>query len=179
MSGTDGLFDRLIELGVTHAVGLPDSVTAPLMSRFVERDPASWIPVTREGEAFSLAAGLYVGGRTPIVVIQNTGLLESGDALRGVALRMGVPLLCVITYRGVAGMRNAGWEVGTSPDRSWLLRPDVDSTALLTEPTLRAWEMPYRLYETPDDVDAMWDLATREGRPVALLVSKGPPLGSA
>ena len=174
MSATDALFRRLLEAGVTDAVGLPDSVTAPLMAHFESHADTRWIPVTREGEAFALAAGLWVGGRTPVVVIQNTGLLESGDALRGVAVRMGVPLLCIVTYRGRAGMEAAGWDGGEAPDRSWLVRPDVDSTALLTEPTLRAWGIPYRTYESLDDVDAAWRIASEERRPVALLISKRP-----
>lgn len=168
----DTLFERLLLAGVTDAVGLPDSVTAPLMARFEEHADTRWIPVTREGEAFAVAAGLWVGGRTPVVVIQNTGLLESGDALRGVAVRMGVPLVAVVTYRGVAGMQRAGWYGFEPPDRTWLVRPDVDSTALLTEPTLRAWGVPYRLYETPDDVDAVWRIATEERRPAVLLVTR-------
>ena len=168
----DALFERLLAAGVTDAVGLPDSVTAPLMARFVEHEATRWIPVTREGEAFAVAAGLWVGGRTPVVVIQNTGLLESGDSLRGVAVRMGVPLLCVVTYRGRGAMQRAGWDGSEAPDRSWLVRPDVDSTALLTEPTLQAWGVPYRIYESVDDVDDAWRTAEEERRPVVLLISK-------
>lgn len=172
MSSIDALFETLLRSGVTDAVGLPDSVTAPLMARFEAHAETRWIPVTREGEAFAVAAGLWVGGRTPIVVIQNTGLLESGDALRGVAVRMGVPLPCVVTYRGRAGMESAGWSGTLPPDRDWLVRPDVDSTALLTEPTLRAWGVPYRVYERAADVDEVWRTATHERRPAVLLVSK-------
>ncbi|MBT8403053.1 MAG: hypothetical protein KJP18_04280 [Gemmatimonadetes bacterium] len=174
MSRVDTVFERLLSFGVTDAVGLPDSVTAPLMARF-DRHPATrWVAVTREGEAFALAAGLWVGGRTPIVVIQNTGLLESGDSLRGVAVRAGVPLLCIVTYRGRAGMKASGWNEGAPLDRAWLVRPDVDSTALLTEPTLQAWGMPYRVYESPADLDAAWRIATEEQRPVVLLLAREP-----
>ena len=178
MSRVDTLFEHLVSLGVTDAVGLPDSVTAGLMARFHDRPETRWIPVTREGEAFALAAGLWVGGRTPIVVIQNTGLLESGDSLRGVAVRGGVPLLCVVTYRGRAGMLASGWHESTPLDRSWLVRPDVDSTALLTEPTLQAWGMPYRVYESPADLDAAWRIATDERRPVVLLIGREPAAGA-
>jgi hypothetical protein len=174
VSRVDTLFEQLVAVGVTDAVGLPDSVTAPLMARFEEHPGTRWIPVTREGEAFALASGLWVGGRTPIVVIQNTGLLESGDSLRGVAVRGGVPLLCVVTYRGRAGMLASGWETATPLDRFWLTRADVDSTALLTEPTLRAWGVPYRLYGTAADFDAAWRIASEEQRPVVLLIERGP-----
>lgn len=172
MSRTGEIFDRLMERGVTHGVGLPDSVTAPLIARFEEGAQTRWIPVTREGEAFAIAAGLWVGGRTPVVLIQNTGLLESGDSLRGVALRMGVPLLCLVTYRGVAAARASGWRPGDALDRTHLVRPDVDSTALLTEPTLDAWSVPHATYRSLDDLDRMWKVAVDESRPTVVLLPK-------
>lgn len=172
MSRTAEIFDRLVEGGVTHGVGLPDSVTGPLISRF-ETDPATrWVPVTREGEAFAIAAGLWVGGATPVVVIQNTGLLESGDSLRGVAMRMGVPLLCLVTYRGVGGALASGWTPGAALDRASLVRPDVDSTALLTQPTLDAWAVPHTTYRSLDDLERMWRVAIEERRPTAVLLPK-------
>lgn len=171
MSPADALFEFLVERGATHGVGLPDSVTAPVIDRF-DGDPRTrWVPVTREGEAFAVAAGLWVGGASPVVIIQNTGLLESGDSLRGVALRMGVPLLCLVTYRGLAGARAAGWTPGRSLDREWLVRADVDSTALLTEPTLAAWEVPYAVGDSVLHVHRMWEVAHRERRPTVVLLT--------
>jgi hypothetical protein len=172
VSRTGEIFDRLMERGVSHGVGLPDSVTAPLIARFEKGAQTRWVPVTREGEAFAIAAGLWVGGRTPVVVIQNTGLLESGDSLRGVALRMGVPLLCLVTYRGVAGARASGWRPGDTLARTHLVRPDVDSTALLTEPTLDAWSVPHATYRSLDDLDRMWQVAVDESRPTVVLLPK-------
>jgi hypothetical protein len=172
LSRTAEIFEALIDRGVTHAVGLPDSVTAPLIARFEQHPATTWVPVTREGEAFALAAGLWVGGRTPVVVVQNTGVLESGDSLRGVAMRMGVPLLCIVTYRGLGGMKKAEWTPGRRLGRDWMVRPDVDSTAVLTEPTLRAWEIPYRVYSSGGDLAEMWDVAQGEQRPVVLLLAK-------
>ncbi len=32
------------------------------------------VPVCREGESFAIALGLIIGGKTPAVLIQNTGL---------------------------------------------------------------------------------------------------------
>jgi sulfopyruvate decarboxylase TPP-binding subunit len=104
--------DELLELleseGVTHVVGLPDNDTAPLLDMLADHPRVRLVRVAREGEAFALAAGLWVGGATPVVVIQNTGLLEAGDALRGTASRMGVPLVMLIGYRGFAKMSVAG-----------------------------------------------------------------------
>src|SRR5512134_4019392 len=98
----------LVAGGVTHVVGLPDSISGPLFD-LVERHPSvRLVTVTREGEAFAIATGLWIGGASPLVLIQNTGLLESGDALRGTALRMGAPIPIVVTGRGYTKMRAAG-----------------------------------------------------------------------
>ena len=91
--------------GVTHIVGLADNASAALVALLAEPDSLRFIGVTREGEAFALASGLWIGGKTAAVLIQNTGFLESGDGLRGTAQRMRVPLVCLIAYRGYARIK--------------------------------------------------------------------------
>ena len=50
------------------------------------------IPVCIEGEAMAVATGLWVGGAKPVVLIQNTGLFESGDSIRGINIDMAIPI---------------------------------------------------------------------------------------
>lgn len=169
------LLSALIDVGVSHVIGLPDNGSAALFD-LLERAPSiRLLPVTREGEAFAIASGLWLGGQRPIVLIQNTGLLESGDSLRGTAVRMGVPLLCLVGYRGYAKMIAREIDPhARPPSRDDLTRSDLDSTALLTEPTLRVWGVPYRLYSSDRDaplVAEAWRQAHREERPVALLLT--------
>ena len=159
---------------MTHVIGLPDTISSALIDAAESDERVRYVAVTREGEAFALAAGLWVGGAEPVVVIQNTGLLESGDSLRGTAMRMGVPLLCLITYRGYRKMTAAGLEPGFDAlKRSSLVRPDVDSIALLTEPTLKTWGVPTAFMDSHDDLPVvieMWQRARRDSRPVAVLL---------
>ena len=169
------LAGALADLGVTHAVGLPDTSLGMLFRRLEDGMAIRTVGVTREGEAFAVAAGLWMGGATPVVLVQNTGLLEAGDALRGTAVRMGVPLLCLVSYRGYAKMTAAGLHPFTGPATvDVLTRPDLDSAALLTEPTLTAWGIPSFTYASTEDLPRVaeaWDHAHREGRPVALLLA--------
>ena len=72
--------------GVTHVVWLPDSETNWLYMLMKNDPELDLIPVSREGQAFSVAAGLSVGGKNPVILIQNTGMMESGDSLRGCLL---------------------------------------------------------------------------------------------
>jgi sulfopyruvate decarboxylase TPP-binding subunit len=169
------LLSALIRAGVTHLIGLPDNTSAALFSSAEEHDEMTVLTVTREGEAFAIASGLWLGGKSPVVVVQNTGLLESGDSLRGTAVRMGVPLLCIVTYRGYGSMMAAATEIavrGSSVDT--LTRNDVDSAALVTEPTLRAWGIPYRTYNAetrPELLVEAWNESKRDGRPVVVLLT--------
>ena len=83
MASAQQIVNELKKQGITHAVGVPDNGSARIYE-LLRADPGiEVITVTREGEAFAVAAGLYVGGKKPVIIIQNTGFLESGDAIRG------------------------------------------------------------------------------------------------
>ncbi len=168
------LLDSLVSQGMTHLVGLPDTISSALVDAAQRNSATRYLPVTREGEAFALAAGLWIGGAEPVVVVQNTGLLESGDSIRGTLTRMGAPVLCLVTYRGHRKMIEAGLEPSSDlPDRAALVRPDVDSIPLLTEPTLRTWGIPTLVVTSDDEVSGVCDLwadARRDSRPVVALL---------
>ncbi len=69
--------------GVTHVVWPPDRETSWRFVLMKAEPSLSLVGVNREGLAFSAAAGLFIGGKLPPTLIQNTGLMESGDSLRG------------------------------------------------------------------------------------------------
>ena len=94
------VLDHMRKNGVTHVVWLPDSETNFLYLLMKDEPNLDLISVSREGQAFSTAAGLSVGGAKPIILIQNTGLMESGDSLRGWAMGMNIPVVLMVGYRG-------------------------------------------------------------------------------
>ena len=68
-------------------------------------------------------------------------------------MRMGIPLLCLIGYRGYAKMVQAGIDPSAATlEAATLQRADIDSVALLTEPTLRAWGVPYSMLSNDPEV---------------------------
>jgi len=164
----------LLEMGVTHVVTIPDNHSAPLLDAIQAEARIRLIFGTREGEVISLASGLWLGGGKPMVIIQNTGLLESGDGLRGTASRMGAPLLMLVTCRGYAKSRAHGKEPSeVEVTRDTLVRADLDSIAHMTESTLRAWGIPFVTLQDTGDLSPIregWEMAYREERPVAVLV---------
>ena len=148
----------LVDMGVTHVVGVPDNATRIVYELLDQQAQLQVVPVCREGEAWAIASGLWVGGKFPVVIIQNTGFLESGDGLRGTAMQMGVPLLAIMDYRG----------------HHTLGQKDGDSAARWFEPTLRAWEMPYRFLEQDREAEilaAAQQKAHELRRPVAVLMT--------
>jgi sulfopyruvate decarboxylase TPP-binding subunit len=161
---------------ITHVVGLPDNTSAPLFDALQAHPSIRLITVTREGEAFAIASGLWLGGARPLVVIQNTGLLESGDSIRGTAVRMAAPVPMLITGRGYGKMAAAGLTPDVRRTSELLTRADVDSTALLTEPTLDAWGVPFERCEGDQNPAAALartiQAARSEQRPTAVIVAR-------
>ncbi len=173
--GRSPVVDALEAAGVTHVLGIPDNTSGPLFDLLARHPTIRLVIVTREGEAIAMASGLWLGGARPLVVVQNTGFLESGDALRGTAARMGAPVPIVVTGRGYAKMRAAGLGPATPRTRELMTRPDVDSVALVTEPTLDAWGIPYTVCADDDDpaaaIAGLIERAHVRECPCALLVT--------
>ena len=147
---------------ISHVVWLPDSETNFMYQLLTNEPTLDLVPVCREGETMAIAAGLWVGGKRPIVLIQNTGIFEAGDSIRGLGLDVNQPLVMLVGYRG--------WS------RQGLTR---DSAARFIEHILHAWGISYYLIETDDDADRI-SLAIEEAdktqKPVAVLV--GTEFGS-
>ena len=142
--------------GVTHVVWLPDSETNWMYMAMQAEPGLDLIPVAREGETMAIAAGLIVGGKKPVCLIQNTGMFESGDSIRGLALDVNLPIVLIVGYRG--------WtRHGVTPD----------SAARFTEPILEAWGINYYLVEDDGDaprISTAFEEAEATNRPVAVLV---------
>ena len=142
--------------GVTHVVWLPDSETNWLYMLMKNDPELDLIPVSREGQAFSVAAGLSVGGKNPVILIQNTGMMESGHSLRGWCLGMNIPVVMMVGYRGYTrhGVNS-------------------DTAATYTERFLNAFGIQYYLVENDSDAERIsvaFEEAQQTKRPVAILV---------
>jgi len=175
MASARSIVEILKRQGVTDVLGVPDNSSAALYT-LLGADPDIRVrPVTREGEAFAMAMGLWMGGRQPVLLIQNTGFFESGDALRGTLTRMRVPIVCLITYRGYNKTMKSFRKIPTELDADLLSRSEVDNCAPITEPTLRAWGLPYEFVHTDEDLPVLEAAFTRvreRDAPVAVLITR-------
>ena len=153
------IVDELRGCGITHVVYLPASATQALRDAVDAEPGLTLVPVCREGEAFGIATGLMLGGKEPVVVHQSTGLFESGDSIRTMALDLGLPVLMLIDYRG--------W-------RSTSLA--ADSAATFVEPVLRAWGIRYHMLAPGGDpgiISRAYTEARECHAPVAILMTGG------
>ena len=144
---------------ISHVVGVPDNGSRALFEHLWTEPNIEVILTSREGEAFGLASGLYLGGAKPLVLIQNTGFFEAGDAFRGTSYNMGIPLVMILGYRGYKTME---------PNAS-----RVDTAATFFEPTLKAWNIPYTAMHSDNDLHQISDafaLARETSLPTAVLM---------
>src|SRR5260221_3626799 len=81
--------------GVSHVVWLPDSETNWLYLLMQAEPSLTLVGVSREGHACSIAAGLATGGRTPMIPIPNTRMMESGDSILGWLMRLNIRLVLI------------------------------------------------------------------------------------
>jgi sulfopyruvate decarboxylase TPP-binding subunit len=148
----------LEQLAVTHVVWLPDSELGQWEAA-LEADPLiTLIRVAREGEAWQIAAGLQLGGRRSIVVMQTTGFFESGDGMRNALFDLGVPLYAIVGHR------------------SYLVPDSKDTARRFAEPVLAAWGIDYVFIRRPEDKPLLADhfrACHAAGKPGVALVAEG------
>lgn len=160
ITGAAAVVSMLLEQGITHAVWLVDTESSSMYEALTDAHRAGsmmTVPVCREGESIAIAVGLMLGGKKPVVIMQNTGLFESGDSLRGQAIDLDMPLLMMIGYRG--------W----SADRSLM----TDSAAQYLEPVLDAYGVPFWTMTATNFstlIPTALAEAERRGGPTAILV---------
>ena len=88
---------------VRFVVGLPDSMLSGVYVA-AERDPdIKYVAVTNEAEGASIAAGAWITGGRSVLVMENSGLRASCEALARLGLVNGVPVTMLMGYRGDLG----------------------------------------------------------------------------
>lgn len=143
--------------GFDFFTGVPCSLIEDLIAVLERGSRAPYVAAVREDAAVGLAAGAWFGGRRPVVLMQNSGLGTSLNALASLSLMYGLPVLLVVTWRGFGG-RDA---------------PEHILTGEISPRLLELLAVPYRVLEADSlDTDLAWAAAEMDARlsPVALLV---------
>lgn len=152
----DELSARLVHSGFGPFYGTPCGILAPLFTAIDHR--IGLHPVVREDNAVGMAAGAALAGRTPVVVMQNSGLGQSVNALASLVVPYNLAMLLIVSLRGTD------------------LDPTEENLVMgrITEPLLGSLGIETATLDTASGPaeQAAWaqEVVARQRRPAALLV---------
>jgi sulfopyruvate decarboxylase subunit alpha len=151
------VYRGLKRAGIDFAASVPCINLQQLLHQVEDDREIIHIPVTREEEGVGLCAGAWMGGRKPALIMQNSGLGNSINALASLDYLYDIPLLMIISHRGCEGETIAGQVPMGS----------------LTPKLLDAMEIPFfspKPAGAEETVAQAWSLAASRKRPVAVLL---------
>ena len=167
MTARDGprgadIIAALKEARVRHVAALPDITTSAGLLWPISRDPdLRLIRLCKEDEGVSICAGLAFCELRAVLLMQQTGFLDSINAIRAIAVEYGHPICMLI------GLLQK--EPGRAPTES-------DHYGVrIVEPILDAMGIEHLLIEEPGDVELLAPAIGRAyetSRPLAALIGR-------
>jgi len=152
--------DLLEGHGFDFFAGVPCSLIEDLIAVLEDHPRLPYIAAVREDVAVGLAVGAWFGGKRPAVLMQNSGLGTSLNALASLALMYGIPSLLVVTWRGHGGQD----------------APEHLLMGAISPSLLELLRVPYRVVgATSLEEDLTWAASEMDARmqPVAIVVPPG------
>ncbi len=156
--GGVGLLPLLEAQGFDFFTGVPCSLIEELIGALESHPRLPYVAAVREDVAVGVAAGAWFAGRRPAVLMQNSGLGTSLNALASLSRMYGLPALLLVTWRGYRGK-------------------DAPEHILMGEITPKLLELlgiPHRVLSVGSaDDDVAWAASEMDARssPVALLIT--------
>jgi sulfopyruvate decarboxylase TPP-binding subunit len=149
---------------IDYVISVPDITTSEGVLRPLARaSKPRLIRICKEDEGVGICAGLAYTGKRALLLIQHTGMLDSINAVRGVAVEYALPICMMV------GLLEK--EPGVPP------RQSKRYGVRIVEPILEAMGIPYHEIETDADVGkirpAIED-AYAGSHPVVLLIGRRP-----
>ena len=95
--------DLLKAAGFDFAATLPATQVHTLQSALIEDPAIRAVAVSNEGEGAAVCAGAWLGGKTPFMVIETSGILVATYALLRCHATFGIPTMILSTFRGELG----------------------------------------------------------------------------
>ncbi len=149
---------------IEFVVSVPDITTSEGLLRPLARETSPrLIRVCKEDEGVGICAGLSYCDKRALLLIQQTGMLDSINAIRGVAVEYSRPICMMV------GLLEK--EPGVAP------RQSKRYGVRIVEPVLEAMGITYHEIEAAADVRKIApaiDEAYARSRPVVLLIGRRP-----
>lgn len=163
MRGAD-IIRAVKDAGVEFIVAVPDIVTSEHVLWPISRDrELKLIRICKEDEGVSICAALSYCDRRALLLIQNTGLFDSVNAIRAIAVEYGTPVCMMVGLQG------------KEPEK--LPSESAKYSVRVVEPLLDALGVDHHVLQSDNDVGKIVvaiDKAYASSRPVVLLVGRSP-----
>ena len=101
------IYEAIKSSGINLILSLPCIMLKGLLSLIEERKDIQHIPITREEEGVGIAAGAYLGGKLPAIIMQNSGLGNSINAIKSLLHLYRIPVVFIMSHRGAEGEKIA------------------------------------------------------------------------
>ena len=163
LSGAN-IIKQIKDSGIEFVVSVPDITTAAgLLAPLEKTANPRLIRVCKEDEGVGICAGLAHTGKRALLLIQQTGLLDSINAIRGVAVEYSLPICMMV------GLLEKEPDVRPRQSTRYGVR--------IVEPILDAMGIVYHEIEGEEDVPKIKpaiDEAYVKSSPVVLLIGRRP-----
>ena len=102
--GAHGVHAGLKAGGVNFAVSIPCSTLNPVQALLRDDPDVQFIVPSREDEGVAMAVGAYLGGKTPVALMEGSGIGYCGLILARAQIQR-TPLLLLIGHNRILGER--------------------------------------------------------------------------
>lgn len=157
MSSSQAIYEGIKEAGINFIVSVPCVNLQKLFNLIKKDEEITYIPVPREEEGIGILTGAYLAGKKPCILMQNSGLGNSVNALASLCQLYKIPLLMIMSHRGTKG------------------EPVIGQVPMgkATPKILESLNIPYYKPKTPENaketVKKSWIKAEKEKTQVAIL----------
>jgi sulfopyruvate decarboxylase subunit alpha len=160
----DSIIREINAGGIEFVISVPDITTSEGLLRPLAKGAGPrLIRICKEDEGVAICAGLSYTGKRGLLLIQQTGLLDSINAIRGVAVEYSLPICMMV------GLLEK--EVGVMP------RQSKRYGVRIVEPILEAMGIGYHNIESQADVARIRpaiDAAFKDSKPTVILIGQRP-----
>jgi sulfopyruvate decarboxylase subunit alpha len=123
----------LMDSGIDFAACLPDSAFQELYMPLSTQAKIDYVQVANEGDGVGICMGAWLGGKKPVLIMENTGFAVTPYALMRGPIPFGVPILLLIAHRG--GFHDQRW---FSVPMGWGTVPLLEAMRISSEFVTRA-----------------------------------------
>ncbi len=103
MNVSERLYSKLKSSGLDFFVSVPCKFLDGIISILEKDKEVIYTPVTREEEGVGILAGAFLAGKRPALLMQNSGLGNSINAICSLLNYYEIPVVLVISHRGTSG----------------------------------------------------------------------------